>query len=81
MTKWLPWKTLALLIILSCFWGCGGDDVEDNNGSITDSHLFAYTSLEGHTDYVVSVAFNPDGQILASGSADNTIRLWDVIPN
>src|SRR5262249_2844885 len=32
----------------------------------------------GHTSFVWSVAFSPDGKTLASGSGDNTILLWDV---
>ena len=35
------------------------------------------TTLEGHTDLVWSVAFSPNGQTLASGSRDTTIRLWN----
>ena len=35
-------------------------------------------SLVGHTDTVYSVAFSPDGQTLASGSADETIILWNT---
>ena len=35
-------------------------------------------TLVGHTDTIYSVAFSPDGQTLASGSADNTIILWDA---
>jgi len=34
--------------------------------------------LVGHTGSVLSVAFSPDGETLASGSSDNTIKLWDV---
>lgn len=32
----------------------------------------------GHTKDINSVAFSPDGKTLASGSGDETIKLWDV---
>ena len=37
-----------------------------------------YNSLEGHTDRVESIAFSPDGQIIATASDDNTAKLWSL---
>jgi len=35
-------------------------------------------TLSGHIHFVRSVAFSPDGQILASGSWDQTIKVWNL---
>ena len=34
--------------------------------------------LTGHTTSVLGVALSPDGHRIASGSADNTVRLWNA---
>ena len=34
--------------------------------------------LEGHESVVNSVTFSPDGQQLASGASDHTVRVWDA---
>ena len=33
-------------------------------------------TLKGHDDVVNSVAFSPDGKTLASGSYDQTVKMW-----
>ncbi|XP_067639136.1 protein Notchless [Eurosta solidaginis] len=36
------------------------------------------SSMPGHAEAVISINFSPDGEHLASGSGDATVRLWDL---
>lgn len=51
------------------------------SGSINNSVIIwiletSHLQVDGHSDNVKSIAFSPDGSILASGSEDCTIKLW-----
>ena len=37
-----------------------------------------WKTFSGHTNWVRSLAFSPNGRTIASGSGDGTIRLWNV---
>jgi WD40 repeat protein len=49
-----------------------------NSGQVGLSQGQPVRTLTGHTWGVKSVAFSPDGRLLASGSNDETIKLWEV---
>jgi WD40 repeat protein len=53
---------------------------EDKNIKIWDFDTDKPIELEGdrHTQWVLSVAFSSDNKTLASGSEDETIKLWNV---
>ncbi len=48
----------------------------DNNQPVIPNEVL-YT-LQGHQDWVNSVTFSPNGEQLASGGEDSTIKLWEV---
>ena len=46
--------------------------------AIGDQWSACLQTLEGHSDYVWSVAFSHDSARLASASSDETVKIWDA---
>ena len=73
--KWLVGGAIAIAI------GLGAYGISQYNPAspktIAYENLSVARTFSGHTSHVNSLNISPDGEILASGSADKTIKIWD----
>jgi WD40 repeat protein/serine/threonine protein kinase len=53
----------------------------DGTVKVWDQNTGKTHVLRGHTSWVESVAFSPDGKYIASGSRDETVKIWKTPPS
>lgn len=68
MPRFVP-PSLLLLAVAALLPLHAGDKGAPPNVAVT---------FKGHKDAVYAVAFSPDGKYLATGSFDNSLKLWDA---
>ena len=59
----------------SCHNGRNGCICKLKYGEVT---LNPKCTLRGHSGYVFSVAYSPDGKHIVSGAYDKTVKIWDA---
>ena len=67
------------VLMVTCFF-LAGLTLSPQRASSEDvaNQIKVIATLKGHGEAVMSVSFSPDGQLLASGSRDQTVKIWDV---
>jgi len=77
---WSPETSLNVVPKILSFSVAGADfKIRLYNSNLNDKNLTEV--LEGHKDYVNSVAYDADGELLASVSDDLTCKLWAIKEN
>ena len=59
-------------------WPCARPVGREGGGVCVCAVVQVERTLEGHTNLVLSVAYSPSGDQLASGSRDKPIKLWNL---
>jgi WD40 repeat protein len=72
--RWLWGGAIALLLLGG---GYGVWQIYSSPSRQGIVQLAPIRTLQGHNSFVNTLAISPDGKILVSGSADQTIKVWD----
>ena len=56
----------------------GADATSGPSSSAAKHNMSCLKSIRGHTMPVLSMAYDPTGSLVATGSADNSVRVWDM---
>ncbi|MEE0961644.1 MAG: hypothetical protein U0L54_03740, partial [Bacteroidales bacterium] len=73
-------RFLTLIAVFTAFFA-SCEEPQENNGNTYDGNNINFKclkTLEGHSFYVTSVAYSPDGTKIISGSHDKTIKIWNA---
>lgn len=54
------------------------DVSSESNGATASDAGEALVEFKGHLDFVFSTSFSPVSDLMASGSFDSTVKLWDI---
>lgn len=80
MTKNRVIKIILSCLIISCLRWIYGENQNEASEVIAPkkTELILGGTLSGHTKGINSVTFSPNGDILASGSYDKSVRIWNM---